>query len=162
MTINPPVAPTPGRTPRPVVWGLGILCLLLLVTAVWVWRTVIGGLAPGDEKPGSPETRPAVQAAEQTARALQEADRDGTLTNQEARSAVSNGGVLTQLQSGEAVTSLSVAFPYAVSPGPHTAALRRYVCVDYQVLEKHTVHTYYRGGCSDHPRPLTSPVTAVS
>lgn len=154
MTEFPPAAHTPGRSPRPVVWGLGVLSLLILLTAIWVWRTLAGGLSPADAKPRSAETRSAVQAAEQTAHALDEADRGGSLTEQEARSAVAGGGVLTQLRLEAGSGSLSVAFPYTVTPPPVTGALRRYVCVHFLVLTGQGVNTYYLGGCTAHPRPV--------
>ncbi|SHM92862.1 hypothetical protein [Actinacidiphila paucisporea] len=55
-----------------------------------------------------------------------------------------------------------MAFPYTVTPTPHAGALRRYVCVDFQVLAGHTVDTSYRGNCSTHPRPLSSPAAGVN
>ena len=153
-------AHTLGRKPWSVVWAL-CLFLVLLFIGTWIPYTMLRGLSPHDHKPHSAETRSAVKAAEQTAHALAQADRDGTLTEPEARSAVTGGGVLTQLSLEDDSGSLTVAFPYSEEPPGTGVTLRRYVCVYFLVLTGQSVDTHYSGGCSVHPRPFTSHTTGA-
>jgi hypothetical protein len=157
MKEMPPAALTPGRTPRPVLWVLGVFSLVVLIVGIYVWHVLVGGLAPHDDKPHGAETRSAVQAAERTAHALEEVDRDGTLTEPEARSAVARGGVLTELSLGDDWSFLTVAFPYTVMPLSADGRSRRYVCVYFVVHSGKSVETRYPGGCPAHPHPFTSP-----
>jgi hypothetical protein len=157
-----PSAHTAGHTPRPVVWVLGSLSLAILLIGAWVLRALHDGLSPHDSKPHGAETRSAVQAAEQTAHALEQADRDGTLTELEARSAVAGGGVLTRLRLEEDSGRLTVAFPYTAESRSTGATLHRYVCVYFLVLTGHGVDTDYSGGCTAHPQPFTGTATPES
>ncbi|WP_329138248.1 hypothetical protein OG552_30090 [Streptomyces sp. NBC_01476] len=148
-------ARTPGHNRWPVVWAVGLFLVLLFI-GTWILYTMLRGLSPHDPKPHSPETRSAVKAAEQTAHALAQADADGTLSEPEARSAVADGGVLTQLSLEDDSGSLTVAFPYTEEPPGTGITLRRYVCVYFLVLTGQAVETNYSGGCPVHPRPLTT------
>ncbi|WP_327287842.1 hypothetical protein [Streptomyces sp. NBC_01198] len=134
---------------------------MILLIGTWLLRTLSGGLSPHDPKPHSAETRSAVKAAEQTAHALAQVDRDGTLTEPEARSAVAGGGVLTGLRLDDDSGDPAVAFPYTEELPGTGVTHRRYVCVDYLVLTGQAVHTYYPAGCNDRPRPINSPTTGV-
>ncbi|WP_433893343.1 hypothetical protein [Streptomyces sp. CA-111067] len=151
-------AHTPGHNPWSVVWAIALFLVLLFI-GTWIPYTMLRGLSPHDPKPHGPDTRSAVKAAEQTAHALEQADADGTLSEPEARSAVADGGVLTQLSLEDDSGSLTVAFPYTEEPPGTGVTLRRYVCVYFLVLTGQAVETNYSGGCSAHPRPITTTTT---
>ncbi|MEE4541545.1 hypothetical protein V2S66_06120 [Streptomyces sp. V4-01] len=149
-------APTPGRSPRPVVWGVALLAALIAVIGVWLWTSLLHGVSPHDGAPDDPAARPAVRAAEHTADALSDAYGDGRLTEREVRSAVAGGGVLTGLQQSGDWTSLTVAFPYRVTPAGQATARLTYLVVDYFARPRTSAEPRYRASRPGSPVPWTS------